>query len=461
MLPRRKYLISLGSQIAAFLYCAATNVFARERDIGPAGATASPAVSTEFLIFQNIDEMLNAEVYSPKLALLLGFVRAGDGGGGSYWWVANFNLEAKGQVAFRSKKTGSWVRIGDHQQINVMWFGADSTGTNDSSGAILKAIEVAIEKGGGSIFFPAGKYRVDRTIEILGNNVKLVGVGRASCISLSASGRIIFGKRHVNEGRRSGTKVIFCELNSIAFQCDSTYKQELISLDYTDNFTVDNVSITISDSVGQNKIDGIRCYWTQYTTFKNYHSFVNGHAVSIYLDSVHPQNDDHFSFYSCFLYSSKRLKLNEYSANIFVERAEGRNSAIGHFSAYACHFAAFTTNNEISRTRGVLAANSDAQLGTRLFEQALFVDCMFENAEVFVDFSDKCKIDNSRLLFISCYFLGNNRSLQCFRGGNNRTVFATQFSYFLNVSSVSDGAEIVNLGMTHGKNVSGLDRLRP
>ena len=61
---------------------------------------------------------------------------------------------------------------------NVLDYGADSTGSNDSSSAITAAITAA--GNGGSVFFPAGTYRTTATID--SSNRTLFGVGEASII---------------------------------------------------------------------------------------------------------------------------------------------------------------------------------------------------------------------------------------------------------------------------------------
>jgi len=53
--------------------------------------------------------------------------------------------------------------VGPHL-VNVIEFGADPMGVNDSANAVKKAID-QISKFGGTVYFPAGTYRISRTIE--------------------------------------------------------------------------------------------------------------------------------------------------------------------------------------------------------------------------------------------------------------------------------------------------------
>ena len=59
----------------------------------------------------------------------------------------------------------------------VSAYGADPTGTNDSTAAVSQAIAAAQSAGGGVIHFPAGSYRFDGQLLITGSNIVLRGAG--------------------------------------------------------------------------------------------------------------------------------------------------------------------------------------------------------------------------------------------------------------------------------------------
>jgi hypothetical protein len=63
----------------------------------------------------------------------------------------------------------------DAPRFEVDAFGADPTGTTDSTGAIRSAIEAA--SGGGVVVFGEGLYRVDDVLEVDSSNVVLMGSG--------------------------------------------------------------------------------------------------------------------------------------------------------------------------------------------------------------------------------------------------------------------------------------------
>lgn len=72
----------------------------------------------------------------------------------------------------------SFVQLVAPLYINVLQYGADPTGTNDSTSAIQAAISAASSTAGSAVFFPAGVYLVSSTITFPGN-IALLGSGDA------------------------------------------------------------------------------------------------------------------------------------------------------------------------------------------------------------------------------------------------------------------------------------------
>ena len=80
--------------------------------------------------------------------------------------------QARGTVATVENRSASLNAVTD--------FNADPTGAVDSTAAINRAIQQAAERGGGTVFLPAGSYKVSYPfIELLGS-VHLQGAGRES-----------------------------------------------------------------------------------------------------------------------------------------------------------------------------------------------------------------------------------------------------------------------------------------
>ncbi|NLG18396.1 MAG: dockerin [Fibrobacter sp.] len=68
------------------------------------------------------------------------------------------------------------IIVNESSSINVLSYGADSSGQADSKDAITKAIE-ALGADGGIVYLPAGKYLINSTITIGKNNIVLRGDG--------------------------------------------------------------------------------------------------------------------------------------------------------------------------------------------------------------------------------------------------------------------------------------------
>lgn len=70
--------------------------------------------------------------------------------------------------------------------LNVKDFGALGNGTSDDTASLQAAVDAAVAAGGGSVFFPLGRYRITSSITVTGKPVKLSGVSpTASAIETS------------------------------------------------------------------------------------------------------------------------------------------------------------------------------------------------------------------------------------------------------------------------------------
>lgn len=104
---------------------------------------------------------------------------------------------------------GSWWPVAGHktlgsldsrytQFVNVLAFGADATGTNDSTSAIDAALTVvSASNKGATVFFPAGSYKISGTLT-----------------ADSSSGVTLLGCGGTTAGAAAGTKLIFSNTGS-------------------------------------------------------------------------------------------------------------------------------------------------------------------------------------------------------------------------------------------------------
>lgn len=86
-----------------------------------------------------------------------------------------------GQLLYPTLGTEIGVTNNAYPYGNVLRFGADSTGATDSTTKIQNAATSITQAGGGTLYFPAGTYMINRNIAI-GSNTTVAGEGRASLI---------------------------------------------------------------------------------------------------------------------------------------------------------------------------------------------------------------------------------------------------------------------------------------
>lgn len=88
-------------------------------------------------------------------ALVLGYHRPGDGGGGQFAWDARSDAAEDGGLAFRgSASAGRWIRL-TKGAVDVRWFGAVGDGTTDDTAAIQRAFD-----SNRAIYLSSGTYLV-------------------------------------------------------------------------------------------------------------------------------------------------------------------------------------------------------------------------------------------------------------------------------------------------------------
>lgn len=134
----------------------------------------------------------NLSATSQPVVVVGGYRAPGDGGGGIFYWDATMSTGDNGGTIIvpTGSITGRWKRVYSGP-VNVKWFGAMGNDSNNDAPAINAAIGAAVAdtppgfttKGGATVFFPVGFYRIVSSIEIIDDSahgyergVKLVGV---------------------------------------------------------------------------------------------------------------------------------------------------------------------------------------------------------------------------------------------------------------------------------------------
>lgn len=108
-----------------------------------------------------------------------GYSSVGDRGGGLY-----FKDVALREGGFQSADSAYWTPVADY---NVIQFGADPTGTNDASGAIINALQKIIYDGGGKLLIPKGTYKISSSVQpgTIGCNIEVVFEQGAKLVAAS------------------------------------------------------------------------------------------------------------------------------------------------------------------------------------------------------------------------------------------------------------------------------------
>lgn len=116
-----------------------------------------------------------------------GYAASGDGGGGTFNWNATDTRADNGGtiLAVTGVPTGRWSRESSGGLLDVRWFGADQTGTSDSTAAIQNALNAPSSTIYVSrrVYAPTGVYPVSSTIsipdhtEFFGDSPRYLGPG--------------------------------------------------------------------------------------------------------------------------------------------------------------------------------------------------------------------------------------------------------------------------------------------
>lgn len=92
------------------------------------------------------------------------------------------------QVVYNPAGTGAVVRTAQdklREVVSVLDFGADPSGVVDATSAFQLAVNAVQAAGGGTVFIPAGRYKIMSQILITGDNVSIKGEGNSSVLDCS------------------------------------------------------------------------------------------------------------------------------------------------------------------------------------------------------------------------------------------------------------------------------------
>lgn len=106
-----------------------------------------------------------------------GFSNPNDGGGGMFYYDASSSTSDDGGIVIEpTDGIGRWLRVRQNNDIQVLWFGTNTTpGTTDMTSALDAAI-AAVSSPGGRVILPPGKSLITSKISIA-KKMTLCGVG--------------------------------------------------------------------------------------------------------------------------------------------------------------------------------------------------------------------------------------------------------------------------------------------
>lgn len=177
--PRRRALVALGALGAAALAGSAhgSEVSMRVVPTAAGGASEFHWVNTVADLRTIVGSRTpDAPPVGRDIAIMQGYSKPGDGGGGVFYWDLNTtDGDNDGTVIVPTvtpmptvtPRTGCWKRIFDGA-IDVKWFGAKGDGTTDDTMAIQHALDtvvdpkasVAQDGRGNTVVLPPGRYRI-------------------------------------------------------------------------------------------------------------------------------------------------------------------------------------------------------------------------------------------------------------------------------------------------------------
>lgn len=221
-------------------------------------------------LFKPIDSITDLRLYEGKengeIIYLKYHTSSGDGGHGSFRWDASSTAADDNgiTVAVTGIATGRWIRqhVG---KINVLFFGADRTGVNDSTSAIQTAVDYAenyarltgdyTSKVAKLVYVPSGRYKIGPSgIHFFGWRSGLIGDGIDTAFEFvpDADDQIMF--RVDTEGYDATYPVQFAFKDFSYFSSDTTYRKIGIDLVNISQSELNNVKVKVPNWHGNGSI---------------------------------------------------------------------------------------------------------------------------------------------------------------------------------------------------------------
>jgi Pectate lyase superfamily protein len=151
---------------------------------------------------------------------------------GAITGVAGAATVAETSPALAAESPLDWFDVKD--------FGAVGDDSHDDTAAVQAALDAATAAGGGTVYFPVGRYKVFPTsgspaLSVGGNGIRLVGASsKASMLSKGASGILLRMSGTPSSGTSGSTHRRYCSIENLGFSGNGRTGL-LLELYYNDN----------------------------------------------------------------------------------------------------------------------------------------------------------------------------------------------------------------------------------
>lgn len=359
---------------------------------------------------------LTSSTLLPDTFMTSGYAVGGDLGAGA---IYTKNGATSGGILAIQTLDGVWYNLVFNGVLSIGWFGAVGDSVTDCTAAIQGAINAIPQSNphmGGSVFIPAGWFKYTSTINVNKNSITIFGTGGSVLRAYNSAGFFI-GDTGQTGGGQPQFNALFPRIIGVAFIADDNHNGDILTLDFTQNALVRDVTTGLFQNNGTTQTNGLRINSTQYTVVENYQSLVNGYNIYVYLGHYTspsiPENEGHYSFSECFVYASKVLKAGTTPAGIAFERVAGRGgfSTCDQVTIENVHMGKFISGGS-SPCSGILIKNEMSGFQTQTLKSVNIVGCMFEGLDYGWTVNLAGTLDTSTASFKDCYWLLNPVCIQ-------------------------------------------------
>ncbi len=300
--------------------------------------------STSIIVVESIEDMKNTDVTDNCTTIfeVLGYDTPNDGGGGTFFYDPNSDVDNNGGTIFESniEEDGRLIRLYSGA-LNVRWFGAKSDVTDDQS-TIFKSVIATAKITEDAVFIPNGKYAINSTL-FIHEGLNLYGENMKNTKLTGTAGSYAIIK-NVSDNTSNGGRI---QLSSFSIDTASDMGIETVSLSNVYPFTASYRNIEVKaketaisvEGLSHGEFQSIFCK-SEGTAFKMFSTEKNTGVITFtncqFGDALTNEIGFHFAegsaldsytFNSCF-FSGK-----QYSELI----GNGDNNVVG-ITHIACHY---------------------------------------------------------------------------------------------------------------------------